>query len=465
MTKVIRFGREWVFYPEDALSEPYRLWPFSVPSGIKTIEIQYSYDKDRENIIDLGLFDSRGAEFLQGRGFRGWSGSAKDRVIVSEKWATPGYLPGPIYPGTWHILLGLYQIKQKCRCQVEVTLSEETTTMCAMMRPRSLFPNLRAGWLKGDLHCHTIHSDAHASVAEVWGFACKKGLDFIAVTDHNTISHFFEIKELNKSGALIIPGVEVTTYHGHANVLGVKNWVEFRCQKDEDMQRVCEKVHAEGGLFSINHPKDGGPKWGFSHHIPADSVEVWQSFWAMNNQQSFNFWNSLLRMGRRVVALGGSDTHPRFSPFGLLEWLGYPTTWIYVSSPSVEGLLNGIRSGRVTLSACAHGPFLELTFFAGEKIVHQGSVSPYCKGTVCVSVRRGSGLELHLFSSFGPIYRQRVESDPWEGHFDVDLSEYGFIGATLEVHFLKEVAALANPIWCEAWLEKKGEERWKGSKY
>ena len=53
----------------------------------------------------------------------------------------------------------------------------------------------RAGrrWLASDLHTHTVHSDGVLTVAGLAALAAGRGLDFIAVTDHNTISHHAEL--------------------------------------------------------------------------------------------------------------------------------------------------------------------------------------------------------------------------------------------------------------------------------
>jgi hypothetical protein len=69
---------------------------------------------------------------------------------------------------------------------------------------------------------------------------------------------------------LLIPGVEVSTYHGHANVWPVDGFVEFRCRGDEQMEEVREAVRARGALFSVNHPKDDGPPWAFGEMFEPD---------------------------------------------------------------------------------------------------------------------------------------------------------------------------------------------------
>ena len=96
----------------------YKALPFRVPAGIDRIEVQYSFSRDEPgalwrdagNILDIGLFDPRGSDFLTGQGFRGWSGSALREFFVGIHQATPGYLPGPIPEGQWEIMLGVHRI-------------------------------------------------------------------------------------------------------------------------------------------------------------------------------------------------------------------------------------------------------------------------------------------------------------------------------------------------------------------
>ena len=90
--------------------------PFQMPVGVCRVEVCYEYDaeigSDRDltggNTLDIGIFDPRGVEF-PGDGFRGWSGSARHQFSIAFDEATPGYLPGPLMPGLWHINLGFYK--------------------------------------------------------------------------------------------------------------------------------------------------------------------------------------------------------------------------------------------------------------------------------------------------------------------------------------------------------------------
>jgi hypothetical protein len=84
--------------------------PVEVPDGVRQFAVSYGYDKPAGvpgNSCDVGVFDQRGTE-LGGEGFRGWSGGFRTSFAISNGEATPGYLPGPVEAGTWHVVLGLY---------------------------------------------------------------------------------------------------------------------------------------------------------------------------------------------------------------------------------------------------------------------------------------------------------------------------------------------------------------------
>ena len=64
------------------------------------------------------------------------------------------------------------------------------------------------GWYRGDFHAPTRHSDGALTPCELLDAARHAGLNFFAITDHNTIDavpHFG-----NPDDILVIPGMEVT---------------------------------------------------------------------------------------------------------------------------------------------------------------------------------------------------------------------------------------------------------------
>ena len=65
----------------------------------------------------------------------------------------------------------------------------------------------------GDMHCHTTMSDGSTSPEMLVQFAVDAGLDFIAVTDHDTMAGAQVAVNIGKrKGLKVIPGVEVSTY-------------------------------------------------------------------------------------------------------------------------------------------------------------------------------------------------------------------------------------------------------------
>ncbi len=412
--------------PADKETDDYLLLPFEVPPGIGRLTVRYTYTHrvsaalpgGSGNVVDIGVFDPRGAAVFQGYGFRGWSGSDRSEFTIGLADATPGYLPGPIYAGTWHILLGLYHILPE-GCDYRLTIVGQSGEVASPAQRDLKAPVLsrKARWYRGDLHSHTHHSDAVGSLSDLVAAARARGLDFVAVTDHNTVSHLPHLAAAGGDALLLIPGEEITTDYGHANAWGIHSWQEFRCRDDATMARIIDAVHATGGLFSANHPKDVGPPWEYSPDLPFDCVEVWQAVWAANNYQSLAFWDSLLQQGRRVVAVGGSDKH--VAPFtGQLSFydIGTPTTWVYAEELSAAGILDGIRAGHVFISADPQGPELYLTADAdgdglyegmmGDEATYVASLLPGRPVMLRAQVVGGRGLVLRIVSSRG------VESVP-----------------------------------------------------
>src|SRR6185295_18945067 len=54
---------------------------------------------------------------------------------------------------------------------------------------------------------------------------------------------------------LLLPGVEFTPYHGHANGIGATQWVDHKIGLDgATIDAAITAFHGQGALFSINHP-------------------------------------------------------------------------------------------------------------------------------------------------------------------------------------------------------------------
>jgi hypothetical protein len=190
----------------DKARSPFIYLPFLMPSGATRLTVRYHYsgympadEHGDGNTLDLGLFGPGGPGGIAfgAADFRGWSGSFRSEVTITPTDATPSYLPG-LPPGEWNVFLGAYNIgPNDCRYSVEVSVDTEDTeagppapaptdeppAVIARIAPRG------PAWYKGDLHCHTFHSDGGSSLREITDAAKEQGLHFLAITDHNTISH------------------------------------------------------------------------------------------------------------------------------------------------------------------------------------------------------------------------------------------------------------------------------------
>jgi hypothetical protein len=246
--------------------ETYVEGPFTVPAGVVRVSVDFHYTgHEKQTTIDLGLLDTEG--------FRGWSGGNKSAFTVSEADATPSYLPGPVKPGVWKLLLGVPSVGVGVQSQYEakVYFAREGERIGVSTFGAEAVPGpVREGaaWYRGDLHMHDAHSDGSCTSDAGKKMPCPlyktveaaraRGLDFIAITDHNTVSHFDEVRELAPyfDKMLMIPGREVTTFDGHANVYGTTEFIDFRLTSKHvpTFNALLGEVEKKHGLLSINHP-------------------------------------------------------------------------------------------------------------------------------------------------------------------------------------------------------------------
>lgn len=341
--------------------QTYREIPFRVPAGTTSVTVAFAYTgRDQKAVIDLGLRDPQR--------FRGWSGGNKAQFTVTETWATPSYLPGPLPAGTWRLVLGVPNLRKEGRAEyaATITLDDSPAFHGFATAPLKTGP----GWYRGDLHLHTGHSDGSCAsqsgqrtpcpLFRTLEAAAARGLDFVAVTEHNTSSHFQALAELQSyyDQLLLIPGREITTFQGHLNVLGMTAPLDFQLgsPRAPDLGRILDRAQAAGALVSINHPAlpSGEVCMGCGWTAQADYTRV-GAIEAINGAVSSGplsgiaFWEARLNEGRRITAIGGSDNHdPTLTG---TRAVGVPTTVVYADNLSQDAILAGIRAGRVFVDA------------------------------------------------------------------------------------------------------------------
>jgi hypothetical protein len=223
----------------------------------------------------------------------------------------------------------------------------------------------------------------------------------------------------------VIPGEEITTYRGHANVWGVDGWVDFRIGHEDDVNALVRHVHERGGLFAVNHPRHAprciGCDWEFPMPDGFDIFEVWNGPWAFRNWEALERCDALLRAGRRLVLVGGSDRHqpgwPDHDPE--LLWVGSPATWFHLPELSEPALLRALGTGTGFVSEGPEGPRIELRIGG---IPMGRAVSAPSRSEVEVEARvLGARGDLLRYVGAGGLVRQTIletdeAHDRWSWH-------------------------------------------------
>jgi len=160
-------------------------------------------------------------------------------------------------------------------------------------------------FLRYDLHTHTTYSKCgRIRPEQLLRVATKRGLDGIAVTDHNTIQGALATAKLNKNKDFeVIVGSETSTKQGH--VLGY--YLNKKIASD-DIFEVINQIKEQGGISAVAHPYTYLRE---SLAIPFEKIRP-DAFECFNGRSIFPFENSkakkaALKSGLPVIA--GSDAH------------------------------------------------------------------------------------------------------------------------------------------------------------
>jgi hypothetical protein len=114
-----------------------------------------------------------------------------------------------------------------------------------------------AGWIRGAFHVHTTRSDGRGTVEEVAAAAKAAGLRFVVLTDHNDFS---PREPAFVDGVLMVPGVELSTAHGHLVTFGLERPLEgVRAWMDGGEMEAA--VETAGGLSVLAHPVQRRNPW------------------------------------------------------------------------------------------------------------------------------------------------------------------------------------------------------------
>jgi predicted metal-dependent phosphoesterase TrpH len=268
----------------------------------------------------------------------------------------------------------------------------------AYSSPVWIEPAARAGeWLAGDLHVHTCFShdvfcgpldqpfqlepghDPAALLSEELAYvsdpehneeiyasgqpvgmrfeeAAIRGLDYLAITDHND-TRSVRSRGFGAEGVIGIPGYE-DSIRGHAQVLGERQVLDNGDGSATAINALAARVHEDGGVFQANHPMDGytrspfscdnldGMHWSYGFAVQPDTIEVWNL--SSRTAEAELYLECWLDRGVRMGVTGGSDSH--WTGTAAVQGVGNPTTWVLAGSRTRRGVLAALRSGRTSVS-------------------------------------------------------------------------------------------------------------------
>lgn len=302
-----------------------------------------------------------------------------------------------------------------------------------------------ARWYRGELHAHSRHGRGAETVRQLVRRAERAGLDFLAITDRNTMAAVHD-PEFQSDKLVLIPAMEWgNESKGLALIYGP------RTEPDPPgdipaAQAECIRVQAQGGIFAIAHPcLSSSPwLWGLSY---VNAIQVWHTGWrtpppfrlqqlgedlrdrkdgrlvyaiaqaaaradltpTSANTQAAYFYDLELGNGLMAGAIGGSGAAAANTP------LAAPVTYIFARDKSLPALLEGLRMGRTYISSGLKGP--ELHFVAdvladGKTDVGIGGVVPLNVNVqFIVGVKRAAGKKLQVLEDGRPIRTVPIVKD------------------------------------------------------
>ena len=336
-----------------------------MPTGTSAIHIAFSYDppfsegQRYHNQMSLSVADPdgpRGVYYL----LRDYG------ITISANQATPGFRPGPLPAGRWTIDVDVYRLlpPNDVTYTIDVTLDDTPLEGEPVLYPRAERKARGPGWYRGDLHAHSVHSDARWDIPDLVAFAKSQKLDFVSLTDHNTVSGMAQMESLGTDDLLTMGGMELTTFYGHALTQGTRQWHEWRLDTPDrfTMPQLAQNAMDSGAFFIIAHPMSPGDPacsgchWEYQDMRPgnAPAVEIWNREWGHYNEENLQLYYEWLNEGHRLVATGGTDLHRH--PGEQTPRYGFNA--VFANELTELAILAAVRRGHSYITA---GPELLLT--------------------------------------------------------------------------------------------------------
>jgi predicted metal-dependent phosphoesterase TrpH len=345
-------------------------------------------------------------------------------------------------------------------------------------------------WIAGDLHCHSTYShdvwsgpgDDNTGNEELYthghtpgeqiALAERRGLDFLAITDHNRVESIFA-PDYRSDRLVLLPGYEHSLPQSdHCGVfMPSRDVLPGVIPADAGTAAFLDEVHARGGMAVVNHPFYGNRSAGdaiawdssVADSLLFDAVEVWNSMWLTrhdtvplyepDNFAAVHWWESTFAPARRGPVVGGSDNH-----WKLLDGtagVGQPTTWVYAADRSPAGIIAGLQAGRTAVSwqpPALGGPRLVMDVveeWSGRAAMIGGSVHGDGQLLAVVTTSDAVGQVLRLVAGGEVVHESRVLVPGQRIEVPVVLPEGGWLRAELLLQERYALTALTSCVYAD----------------
>lgn len=186
--------------------------------------------------------------------------------------------------------------------------------MCAVDDALSRHPHLREpkpeGWVRVDLHCHTMWSgDATTTPDELAAAVREAGLDVLCITDHATTTGAEKLREENALPCGVVVGEEVRC--GEGELIGL--FLTERVPPGLSARDAAVAIRDQGGVVYVPHPFDPLrkclPEAALVALADAGLIDAVEALNAKVSLQSLNRRAAEFAAERGLLAGAGSDAH------------------------------------------------------------------------------------------------------------------------------------------------------------
>lgn len=178
----------------------------------------------------------------------------------------------------------------------------------AVARHPHLASEVPAGWVRVDLHSHTMWSgDSTTTPEEIVQAVEESGIDVLCITDHNAIKGAAQL--VGQLPCRVIVGEELKTHAGEIIGLFLSEHLPFGMPPRE----AAEAIRAQGGVVYVPHPFDPMRKnlseAALDDLTSAGLVDAIEVINAKTSLRSLNERAAQYAQQHGLLAGAGSDAH------------------------------------------------------------------------------------------------------------------------------------------------------------